>query len=75
MVFEYVLATFSFDREADADANDPVNTDGDRRELPLTSFFTANLPYWVEKARVGIIMYQFCSQDVINIMVLVLVLV
>jgi len=49
-----------------------VNTEGDRRELPFTSFSAANLPNWVEQARLAIIAFLSCSRIVINIVVWVL---
>jgi len=56
----YVLAPFSFchdggdnDGDAVADANDPVNNDGDRRELLLISVLAVNLPSVAELVRVA----------------------
>jgi len=56
----YVLAPFSFghdggdnDGDTDADANDPVNNDGNRRELLLISVLAVNLPSVAELVRVA----------------------
>jgi len=54
LVFEYVLVSLLLvhdndDRDSDADVNDPVNNDEDRRALLPASLFATNLPKWVEQ--------------------------